>query len=171
MIDLSFAKIAIIGFVALLILGPEKLPHAARVAGSLLGRMQRYINNVKSEVAQDMALDELRKSYMEVGDMGRRVAKGLSGTANAVQQEIKATYEDTLRGNKPAAPAPPPRGDATQRRNTKAQSFRRLRLTHAASVPNWYKKQCRSGKRVNAAVSSLSWRKLYRPSGGIPLSF
>jgi sec-independent protein translocase protein TatB len=99
MIDLSFAKIAVVGFVALLILGPEKLPYAARTVGTLLGRMQRYINNVKSEVTRDMELEELRNTHAEMNGIGRNITEQLSESVNEVQKEIKA-FTDMASQNK-----------------------------------------------------------------------
>ena len=66
MIDLSLSKLALIGVVALVVIGPEKLPKVARMAGAILGRAQRYINDVKSEVSRDMALqDVVRETPLE----------------------------------------------------------------------------------------------------------
>ena len=62
MIDLGISKLAMIGVVALIVIGPEKLPRVARTVGTLLGKAQRYISDVKSEVSRSMELDELRKA-------------------------------------------------------------------------------------------------------------
>lgn len=61
MLGLDMSKIAVIGTVALVVLGPERLPRVARTLGTLLGRAQRYLSSVQQEVAQQMQLDELRK--------------------------------------------------------------------------------------------------------------
>ena len=66
MIDLGLTKIALIGVVALVVIGPEKLPRVARMAGSLFGRAQRYINDVKQEVSREIDLDEFRKMQQDV---------------------------------------------------------------------------------------------------------
>ena len=66
MIDLGLSKLALIGVVALVVIGPEKLPRVARMAGSLFGRAQRYINEVKSEVSREIELDELRKMHKDM---------------------------------------------------------------------------------------------------------
>ena len=62
MIDLGISKLAMIGVVALIVIGPEKLHRVARTVGTLLGKAQRYISDVKSEVSRSMELDELRKA-------------------------------------------------------------------------------------------------------------
>jgi len=75
MFGLDISKIAVIGTVALVVLGPERLPHVARTLGTLLGRAQRYLNNVQQEVAQQMQLDELRKLGGGITDaIGQEVA-------------------------------------------------------------------------------------------------
>ena len=61
MIDLGISKLALIGAVALIVIGPEKLPRVARTVGTLLGKAQRYVSDVKAEVNRSMELDELKK--------------------------------------------------------------------------------------------------------------
>ena len=61
MIDLGLSKMALIGAVALIVIGPEKLPKVARTIGTLLGKAQRYISDVKAEVNRSIQLDELQK--------------------------------------------------------------------------------------------------------------
>ena len=60
MIDLGLSKLAILGVVALIVIGPERLPKVARMAGTLYGRAQRYLHDIKSEVSREIELDELR---------------------------------------------------------------------------------------------------------------
>ena len=61
MIDIGISKLALIGAVALIVIGPEKLPRVARTVGTLLGKAQRYVSDVKAEVNRYMELDELKK--------------------------------------------------------------------------------------------------------------
>ncbi len=62
MIDLGISKLALIGAVALIVIGPERLPKVARTVGALVGRAQRYINDVKAEGSREVELEELRDS-------------------------------------------------------------------------------------------------------------
>jgi len=71
-IDLGIAKMALIGVVALIVIGPEKLPKVARTVGTLLGKAQRYVSDVKAEVSRSMELDELRKMKDSVETAARR---------------------------------------------------------------------------------------------------
>ena len=73
MIDLGITKIALIGAVALVVIGPEKLPAVARMAGTLFGRAQRYISSVKAEVNREMQMDELRKMQENIREAAETV--------------------------------------------------------------------------------------------------
>ena len=73
MIDLGISKMALIGAVALIVIGPEKLPRVARTVGTLLGKAQRYVADVKQEVSRSMELDELKKMKETVEGAARDV--------------------------------------------------------------------------------------------------
>ncbi|HWR75714.1 MAG TPA: Sec-independent protein translocase protein TatB, partial [Thiobacillus sp.] len=62
MFDIGFTELIVIGVVALIVIGPERLPKVARTAGHLYGRMQRYVSSVKSEISQEIQLDEIRRA-------------------------------------------------------------------------------------------------------------
>ena len=80
MLDLGISKMALIGAVALIVIGPEKLPRVARTVGTLLGKAQRYVADVKAEVNRAMDLDELKKMKESVEEAGREVEKGIYST-------------------------------------------------------------------------------------------
>jgi len=82
MLDLGLTKMALIGVVALVVLGPERLPRVARTAGALFGRAQRYINDVKAEVTREIELDELRRMKTEF-------EKAASNVESAVQDNLR----------------------------------------------------------------------------------
>lgn len=73
MIDLGISKLALIGAVALIVIGPEKLPRVARTVGALLGKAQRYVSDVKAEVSRSMELEELKKMKDSVESAARDV--------------------------------------------------------------------------------------------------
>ena len=66
MFDIGFSELMVIGVVALIVIGPERLPRVARTAGLLLGRAQRYVNDVKADINREIELDELRKFKKEI---------------------------------------------------------------------------------------------------------
>lgn len=61
MFDIGFSELVVIGTVALIVIGPERLPRVARTMGHLLGRLQRYVADVKADISREMELEELRK--------------------------------------------------------------------------------------------------------------
>ena len=88
MFDIGFSELMVIGVVALIVIGPERLPKVARTAGLLLGRLQRYLGDVKADINREMQLDELRK-------MQEQVAQEVRAMETSVTQEMRAV-EDSL---------------------------------------------------------------------------
>ncbi|MDD4942799.1 Sec-independent protein translocase protein TatB, partial [Rhodoferax sp.] len=81
MIDLGISKLALIGAVALIVIGPEKLPTVARTVGAWIGKAQRYVTDMKAEVNRSMALDELKKMKDSVESAAKDVGQSIkSGT-------------------------------------------------------------------------------------------
>ena len=94
MIDLGVSKIALIGAVALIVIGPEKLPRVARTVGTLLGKAQRYVADVKAEVNRSMELDELKKMKDTVEGAARDVENSIqTNAADFEKQWGEATGE------------------------------------------------------------------------------
>ena len=73
MFDIGFSEIVVIAVVALIVIGPERLPKAARTLGHLFGRLQRYVNDVKADISREMELDELRKLQERGAERGARL--------------------------------------------------------------------------------------------------
>ena len=82
MIDLGISKLALIGAVALIVIGPEKLPRVARTVGALLGKAQRYVADVKAEVGRSMDLEELKKMKDSVESAARDVESSVQSGAS-----------------------------------------------------------------------------------------
>ena len=82
MIDLGISKLALIGAVALIVIGPEKLPRVARTVGALLGKAQRYVADVKAEVSRSMDLEELKKMKESVESAARDVESSVQSGAS-----------------------------------------------------------------------------------------
>ncbi len=78
MFDIGFSEIALIAVVALIVLGPERLPKAARTMGHLFGRLQRYVNDVKADINREMELEELRKLQQQVQGAAREIETSMS---------------------------------------------------------------------------------------------
>jgi len=93
MIDIGFSKILLISVVALVVLGPERLPMVARTMGNLFGRAQRYMNEVKSEVSRQMEQEELRKMKQEATDAFNSAKNDFQGLNEAVSSQISAVNQ------------------------------------------------------------------------------
>jgi sec-independent protein translocase protein TatB len=93
-IDLGIGKMALIGVVALIVIGPEKLPRVARTVGALLGKAQRYVNDVKAEVNRSMELDELKKMKEDVETAARDVQSSVQSASTDFEKSwSEATSE------------------------------------------------------------------------------
>jgi len=147
MIDLGLSKMALIGAVALIVIGPEKLPKVARTVGTLLGKAQRYVADVKAEVNRSMELDELRKMKETVEGAARDVENSVNTTAADFEKE----WQDAT-ATASALPAP---DVFPEYKHPK----KRWRLKQGA-VPHWYK--ARSGIRTKALSGAARVAK-YRP--------
>jgi sec-independent protein translocase protein TatB len=84
MFDIGFSELMVIGVVALIVIGPEKLPRMARTVGHLAGRLQRYVSDVKADINREIELDELRK-------MRDSMQQAASNFESTVQTEMSKT--------------------------------------------------------------------------------
>jgi len=87
MFDIGFSELLLIGVVALVVIGPEKLPRMARTIGHLAGRLQRYVADVKADINREVELDELRK-------MRDSMQQSASNLESSVQGELNKTADD-----------------------------------------------------------------------------
>ena len=106
MFDIGFSEIVVIAVVALIVIGPERLPKAARTLGHLFGRLQRYVNEVKSDISREMELDELRKLQQQVQSAARDLETGVSSVTRDFEQTAQSVSDDLNRAASDA-PAPP----------------------------------------------------------------
>ena len=94
MFDISFTELLIIGIVALVVIGPEKLPKVARTVGHLLGRAQRYVNDVKRDIKQEMdGVDSLKDLKKEMEDAARSVKDSVDNTTRALRNPLEEAQE------------------------------------------------------------------------------
>jgi len=107
MFDIAFSEVMVIAVIALIVIGPERLPRVARTLGHLFGRMQRYVNDVKNDIQREIELDELKKLKQSVEDSAHAIEQSVSQELNAAREEVRALESLAEAG---AAPAPPPSG-------------------------------------------------------------
>ena len=160
MIDFGFEKLALIGAVALIVIGPEKLPRVARTVGTLLGKAQRYVADVKAEVNRSIELEELQKmkSQFETAarDVHDSVRKDIDEARAAIDNDA-AVFGDAadVAVMKPHEPTTHwPKSYKTPKKN--------WRLKRAA-VPAWYKQ--RNGVRMHAQSGAARVAR-FRPRQG-----
>lgn len=151
MIDLGISKLALIGVVALVVIGPERLPKVARMAGSLFGRAQRYINEVKSEVSREIELEELRKMQKGMEEAASSVEQTIAQSVAEIDSDLQDGFSNPL--------LEPPTSDQTM---IKAKDFRKKKLARSSAIPAWYKKQ--SGRKTHV-ISGAARVARYRPAG------
>jgi sec-independent protein translocase protein TatB len=89
MFDIGFTELIVIGVVALIVIGPERLPKVARTAGHLYGRMQRYVSSVKSEISQEIQLDEIRRAGQSFKESVESAASGVEQRATVVDDYLR----------------------------------------------------------------------------------
>ncbi len=98
MFDIGFTELLVIGVVALLVVGPERLPKVARTAGHLFGRFQRYVTTVKADIGREMEIDELRKagqSFKEsIEQAARGVESGVKEAEYSMRDEVVSPIEE-----------------------------------------------------------------------------
>lgn len=89
MFDIGASELFVIGVVALIVIGPERLPRVAKTLGHLFGRMQRYVADVKSDINREIELDELRKLKSTMQDAARSIEQSVATQVNYVESEVK----------------------------------------------------------------------------------
>lgn len=102
MFDIGFSELMVIAVVALIVIGPEKLPKVARTVGHLFGRMQRYVNDVKADISREMALDDLRKLQASMQETAQSLGQSVNDSVRSAETEM----------NRIAGDAPPADGAA-----------------------------------------------------------
>ncbi len=112
MFDFSFGEMAIVAVVALVVLGPEKLPKVARTVGHLLGRARTYANQVKADIDREVQMDELRKLQQQAQDAARSFETAVSDAGRSVESEA-AKIEQSFDPLRPEATSTPSAASVT----------------------------------------------------------
>ena len=96
MFDVSFTELLVVGVVALVVIGPERLPKVARTIGHLVGRAQRYVNDVKSDIQREVELDDLRKLKDQMQDAAQSVKTSFADTEASLRKPLESFEQDTM---------------------------------------------------------------------------
>lgn len=89
MFDVGFSELMLIGLVALVVIGPEKLPRVARTVGHLLGRVQRHVAEVKADISREIQLDEMKRLGSSIGDSARELQQSIQSQAEEISASLK----------------------------------------------------------------------------------
>ncbi|MFN3416833.1 MAG: Sec-independent protein translocase protein TatB [Caldimonas sp.] len=150
MIDFGFDKLALIGAVALIVIGPERLPKVARTVGHLLGKAQRYVADVKAEVNRSIELEELKKMKTEFEDAARNVEQTVSQEVHAVSSDFDKAWSEATAGlssssGSPWEPSPP----------VYKPPRKNWRIKRSA-VPQWYRQRHGVRSRVQSGAARVA---------------
>ena len=96
MFDIGFSELMVIGVVALIVIGPEKLPRVARTLGHLAGRLQRYVSDVKADINREIELDELRKMRDSMQQAASNFETSVQSELNKTEAELNKSVEDVV---------------------------------------------------------------------------
>jgi sec-independent protein translocase protein TatB len=154
-IDLGISKIALIGAVALIVIGPEKLPRVARTVGALLGKAQRYVSDVKAEVNRSMELDELKKMKESVETAANEVSSSVQSSASDFEKTWADATNELTGVSVDHTPLAEPELDVPVYKHPK-KNWR----IKAGATPQWYK--ARNGIRTKA-LSGAARVARFRP--------
>src|SRR5687768_10252003 len=94
MFDIGFSELMVIAVVALIVIGPERLPKVARTLGHLIGRMQRYVNDVKADISREMELDELKKLQQTMQDAAKGFEDSVTRQVNSAESEFQKLAQE-----------------------------------------------------------------------------
>jgi sec-independent protein translocase protein TatB len=159
MIDFGFDKIALIGAVALIVIGPEKLPRVARTVGTLMGKARRYVADVKAEVNRSIELEELQKMKAQFETAARDVESSVTREINEASHAFNDTLNEARVGYDGVGDAPahePWMPTPVYKRPNKKWRLKR------SAMPNWYKQ--RAGVRSHAQSGAARVAR-FRPPG------
>jgi sec-independent protein translocase protein TatB len=156
-LDFGFDKLALIGAVALIVIGPEKLPRVARTVGTLLGKAQRYVADVKAEVNRSIELEELNKMKQQFETAARDVQSSVHQTIHEASTSLSSGWQE---------PSDPDQtGHAFEGLSEPSPIYKhpkkKWRLKRGAT-PLWYKQ--RHGVRRNALSGAARVARFRPPS-------
>ena len=106
MFDIGFSELLVIGVVALIVIGPEKLPRVARTVGHLAGRLQRYVSDVKADINREIELDELRKMRDSMQEAASKFETSMQSELNKTETELNQVVEGAVAEKKPEESKP-----------------------------------------------------------------
>jgi sec-independent protein translocase protein TatB len=157
MIDLGVSKLALIAVVALVVVGPERLPKVARMAGNLFGRAQRYMAEVKSEVSRQMEVEEFKKFREESASALKEVENSIHSTVHEASANL-SDQADIFETNYEIAPL----DEKEVMRKTMRQGRTSWGVKRAAK-PIWFKRS--TGMRTRVQSGAARMKRFHHSAG------
>lgn len=151
MIDFGIDKLALIGAVALIVIGPEKLPRVARTVGLLVGKAQRYVAQVQTEVNRSIELEELKKFKSGVEDAARTVQQSVSESVSEVQTEVQSALSSSADSTGDSFYA----GESSTTPSYGQPVRKNWRIKRTA-MPIWYKQQHGVRRHVQSGAARVA---------------
>jgi sec-independent protein translocase protein TatB len=160
MLDFGFDKIALIGAVALIVIGPEKLPRVARTVGALLGKAQRYVADVKAEVNRSIELEELQKMKKQFETAATDIQSSVQQEVSEASQAFESSWKDATGGltdssTTPMTPVEPP--PPTYKRPDKKWRLKR------GATPLWFKQRQGIRRQAQSGAARVARFRPPRP--------
>ncbi|MEX8492711.1 Sec-independent protein translocase protein TatB [Sphaerotilus sp.] len=152
MLDIGISKIMLVAGIALVVIGPERLPRVARMAGTLIGRAQRYVADVKAEVNRSIELEELTKVREQFETAARDVSQSVSGGIDDATRDVNAALGQHVDGDTPTYE--PYNWDRTPAPAYKPPK-KNWRIKRSA-VPQWYKKSENVRRHVQSGAARVA---------------
>lgn len=103
MFDVSLSELMVIGVVALVVIGPERLPRVARTLGHLLGKLQRYVGQVKADINREMQLDDLKKFQEQMADEANKIKSSFTSVGDELRS-VETSLRESVADGVPSAP-------------------------------------------------------------------
>jgi sec-independent protein translocase protein TatB len=151
MIDFGFDKLALIGAVALIVIGPQKLPRVARTVGHLIGKAQRYVADVKAEVNRSIELEELQKMKTEFEGAARDMEKSVSNTVHQTTWHDSNSHDSSASRDAHSGQhdgwSPQPRSYKPRHKNWR---------TRREALPHWYKQHASVRSKVLSGAARVA---------------
>jgi sec-independent protein translocase protein TatB len=118
MFDIGFSELLVIGVIALIVIGPQKLPGMARTLGHLAGRLQRYVADVKADINREIELEELRKMRDSMQEAASNFESSVHAEVHKTESELNKTAAElnqTVEAVVEGKPSPENKVDATSK--------------------------------------------------------
>ena len=162
MLDFGFDKIALIGAVALIVIGPEKLPRVARTVGALIGKAQRYVADVKAEVNRSIELEELQKMKKQFETAASDIQNTVQREVNEANQAFESSWNTATNGLEPGAMPMTPVEPLAPPPPSYKHPNKKWRLKRGAS-PVWFKQRQGIRRQAQSGAARVARFRPPRP--------